>query len=112
MKNAPLTTYLRTFRKRLALSQDELAFLCGTKGHASVSRYESAARLPTLEVGLAYEIIFDTSVASIFRGQRQIAAASVERRVKILVARLRRQRATAVRDAKLTSLERILARAK
>lgn len=110
MKNAPLTTYLRTERKRLGLSQNELAYLGGTKGHASVSRYESASRLPTLETSFAYEIVFDVPLADLYVGQRQATALDVARRLQTLIGRIRRQRATPVRDAKLVNLEKILGR--
>ena len=35
-----LENYLRTYRRRAGLSQDEMAFLLGTKSGTKVSRYE------------------------------------------------------------------------
>ena len=44
-----LENYLRTYRKRSNLSQDEVAFLLGCRGGTKVSRYERHARKPNLE---------------------------------------------------------------
>ena len=51
-----LQNYLRTYRKRSGLSQDEVAFLLGCQTGAKVSRYEPFARKPSLETLFAYEV--------------------------------------------------------
>ena len=73
-----LTTYLRTFRRRTGLSQDEIAFLlCGgceperTKSACpatgtTVSRHERGEQRPSLEILIAYEIILGTQLNSIY----------------------------------------------
>ena len=73
-----LTSYLRTFRRRTRLSQNEIAFLlCGgcksetTKRKCSatgttVSRHESGQQRPSLETLIAYEIIFGTQLNTIY----------------------------------------------
>jgi hypothetical protein len=47
------SNYLRSNRKRLALSQDEVAFLLGALSGTKVCRYERFVRTPSLETALA-----------------------------------------------------------
>ena len=74
----PLNNYIRTHRKRLGLSQDELAHLLGVEEGATVSRYESG-RLPSLETALALSRVFGVSVESLFFGEvlRVVGAADL-----------------------------------
>ena len=73
--------YLLSQRKRLALSQDEVAFLMGTYGGAGVSRYEQSTQRPGLETALALEVILQRPLKELFIGlygeveQRVIARA-------------------------------------
>ena len=73
-----LTTYLRTFRRRTGLSQDEIAFLlcggcepersksaCPATG-TTVSRHERGEQRPSLEILIAYEIILGTQLNTIY----------------------------------------------
>lgn len=53
-----LPSYLRTHRRRWALTQRELAELLGTKSSTQVSRYERLSRKPKLSVVLACQVIF------------------------------------------------------
>jgi transcriptional regulator with XRE-family HTH domain len=79
MTSPQLSNYLRSNRKRLALSQGEVAFLLGTKSGAKVCRYERFACEPSLETALACEAIFKRSVSELFPGlyqkvEREVAA--------------------------------------
>src|ERR1017187_1319940 len=60
-----LPNYLRSNRKRLALSQDEVAFLLGTQSGAKVCRYERFAREPSLETAFAFEALFHWSASDL-----------------------------------------------
>ena len=71
MSSSQLTNYLRTNRKRLALSQEEVAFLLGFKGEdkgIKVCRDERIARKPSLEMALAYEAIYGRPIRELFGG--------------------------------------------
>jgi transcriptional regulator with XRE-family HTH domain len=68
MTSSSLPNYLVANRKRLSLSQDEVAFLLGTQSGETVSRYERAGRLPSLETALAFEAIFQKPIREIFSG--------------------------------------------
>lgn len=72
------TSYLRTFRRRTGLSQDEIAFLLCTACDAetakkgckatgtTVSRHERGEQRPSLDVLISYEIILGTQLNSIY----------------------------------------------
>lgn len=63
-----LPTYLRTYRKRFGLSQDELSYLLGCQSGVSVCEYERLTKRPSLEVALAGSAIFGVSVEELFPG--------------------------------------------
>jgi transcriptional regulator with XRE-family HTH domain len=89
-----LSNYLRTNRKRAALSQEEVAFLLGINGPnkaAKVCRDENFARDPTLQTALAYEAIYGQPVRELFAGQYQQIEQDVAARAKILAHRKNRQ---------------------
>jgi transcriptional regulator with XRE-family HTH domain len=82
-----LPNYLRTNRKQFSLSQEEVAFLLGVKGMdkgGKVSRDESFARKPTLEMALAYEAIYNKPVRELFAGLYEQTAQEVSSRARIL----------------------------
>src|SRR5712692_1430543 len=84
MPSPLLPNYLRAHRKRLALSQDEVAFLLGTRSGGKVCRYERFVRQPSLETVLADEAIFTRSVSELFPGLYQKVERDVAERAKIL----------------------------
>lgn len=87
-----LDNYLRTHRKKLGLSQREVAFLLGCHSGAKVSRYERSARIPTLNVILAYEVIFRKPASELFAGLYDRAERQTLRNLRLLLSRLRRRR--------------------
>jgi len=84
MSSTRLSNYLRSNRKRLALSQDEVAFLLGAKGGTKVCRYERFVRQPTLETALACEAIFQKPVSELFGGLYQRVEEDVTARARQL----------------------------
>jgi transcriptional regulator with XRE-family HTH domain len=84
---ASLSNYLRINRKRLTLSQEEVAFLLGVNGMdkgVKVSRDENNARVPSLEVALAYEAIYGKPVRELFAGIYEQVEQQVAQRAKVL----------------------------
>ena len=84
---ASLSNYLRTHRKRLAFSQEEVAFLLGVNGTdkaTKVSRDENSAREPSLQSALAYEAIYGTPVRELFAGLYEQVEEKVAERAKLL----------------------------
>ena len=84
MASSRLPNYLRTNRKRLALSQDEVAFILGTRSGAKICRYEKFVREPSLETALAFEVIFQKPVSELFGGIYQKVEQEVAARAKAL----------------------------
>jgi len=83
-----LPNYLLTHRKRIGLTQKELAFLLGCQDTSKVSRYELFSRMPVLETALAYEVIFGTSIQELFAGVYEEIERNVLKRAELLVQKL------------------------
>ena len=99
-----LNNYLRTFRKRGALSQDEIAYLLGCTDGGKISRYENFRREPNLQTALAYEVIFNVPVRELFAGLFEEVERKTLRRIGRLGGKLCAQPETRVVNAKLESL--------
>jgi DNA-binding XRE family transcriptional regulator len=82
-----LENYLKTYRKRAGISQQEMDYLLGGHGGTRTSRYEHFKRTPNLETALACEAIFHKPVRELFAGVNIRAE-----RQTILRARLLRKR--------------------
>jgi transcriptional regulator with XRE-family HTH domain len=106
--SARLPNYLKTFRKRTGISQDDLALLLGAKSGAKVSRYERCSRRPALETALAYEVIFRVPVKHLFAGLYQKVEKRVTKRVQRLARRLARTASDQTTLRKLAFLHALL----
>ena len=109
MTNEPLQTYLRTFRRRTCLSQDEVAFLLGSMCGTSVSRHERGHRVPLLETVLGYAFIFGSDVPALFEGVSRDVQATVRKRAVGMCRALERQPQSARRDRKIELLKELMA---
>ena len=90
MSSSPLPNYLRTNRKRLALTQEEVAFLLGFRGMsrgARVCRDEKFAHEPNLETALAYEAIYQKPIRELFAGLYERVEREIMGRAKLLTFR-------------------------
>ena len=87
MASQSLHNYLRTFRKRSALSQKEVAYLLGTQSSANVCRHERFIQEPSLQTALAYEVIFQKPVSELFPGLFEKMQMEVGARAKKLEQR-------------------------
>ena len=106
----PLPSYLRTYRKRSGLTQEEIAFLLDTQNGATLSRYERLSSTPSLETALALEAVFGVPARELFRGVFAEVETSVIQRARLLSEQLNAgQQSPAVRH-KLSQLQRITAR--
>jgi transcriptional regulator with XRE-family HTH domain len=84
---ASLSNYLRIHRRRLALSQEEVAFLLGARGMdkgIKVCREENFAREPSLQAALAYEAIYGKPVRELFAGLYAQVEREVAERARVL----------------------------
>jgi len=82
MATPRIPNYLRAHRKRLGLSQDDVAFLLGSATGAKMCRYESFNRVPTLQAALALEVVLGRPVSELFRGIFQTVEIEVRGRAK------------------------------
>lgn len=85
-----LPNYLRTYRKKLGLSQREMAILLGeTSGKRTgntLGRYENGSRLPGLESALGLELILGVPVRELFAGLAEDVAADIAFRASDLLS--------------------------
>lgn len=82
-----LDNYLRTYRKKAGLSQDEVAFLLGSQSGAKVSRYERHTREPNLRTLFALEVIFRAPSRKLFAGIYERVERITVKRASALVER-------------------------
>lgn len=104
---AKLPNYLRTFRKRAYLTQDELAFLLGGESGARVSRFEHFTREPDFSTALACLVVFREGPQALFAGDYERTVSAVHRRAATLLGRVQGKTPTAVLRRKLESLRAI-----
>jgi transcriptional regulator with XRE-family HTH domain len=90
MPNARLPNYIRTYRKRACLTQEEVAFILGSKSSARISRHERFKQTPDLQTLLAYEMLFQTPVSKLFSSTHQDVAQKLRRRIRLLIRKLTR----------------------
>ena len=91
---AKLPNYLRAHRKRLGLSQNDVAYLLGAESGAKVCRYERFNRLPGLETILAYCAIFDRTTSELFAGLHDRIEYDIALRAQKLLEQSKAQKAT------------------
>jgi len=107
MASSHLSNYLRTHRKRLGFSQEEIAYLLGTQTGEKVCRHEKFARKPDFETAMAYEAIFQRSTSELFAGYYQKIEKDVRARAKRLITRAKRLQPTRQNLRKLHALAQI-----
>lgn len=109
MTSSQLPNYLRSRRKRLALSQDEMALLLGVGSGAKICRDERFVRRPTLETALAYEAVFRRPVRELFKGLYQSIERDVAARAKTFATRMECQPSSRQTDRKRQAIADIIA---
>jgi transcriptional regulator with XRE-family HTH domain len=107
MASRRLPNYLRTFRKRTGLSQEEVAFLLGCQSGNKASRYERRTRRPNLETILAYELVFGAPARELFAGIFDDVAEATLKRAHALAGKLKESKANLLVTQKLETLDAI-----
>ena len=102
-----LENYLRTYRKRSGLSQDEVAYLLGCQNGTKVSRYERFSRKPSLETLFAYEVVFGAPARELFAGVYQKVEKKMLSRAQLLTRKLNRATPDRMATRKLEILQAI-----
>lgn len=101
---APFSNYLRTYRKRSGLTQQELSFLLGCESSQVISRYEHNVRTPNLQTVLALQIIFGVAADEMFPTIYTEIMATVQMRVHELTQNLSKLPETPRRQHKSKTL--------
>lgn len=83
-----LQNYLRTYRKRFGLTQDEVAYLLGCQNGAMISRYEHYRRRPSLKTVFAYQAIFRVPAHELFPGIYDEIENEISKRMRGLAKRI------------------------
>ena len=107
MKHAPLKNYLRTCRRRLALSQEDVALLLGLTRRTVVSYHELGTHMPSLERALGYALILGVPVHELFAETYQQLEEEVASRAHQLFEELREDAATGLIQRKLETLSNL-----
>ena len=88
MATEKLTNYLRTHRKRLGLTQKQVAFLLECEADKSISRHETFSRVPSLETALAYEAIYGVPIRELFAGMFEEVDQKIAKQRRRLIEQL------------------------
>lgn len=108
--SARINNYLKVYRRRWCLSQDELGDLLGIDAASTISRFESGERVPTRRELFACEVIFGVSPRALFPAYYQSIEEAVMRRAAALSAKLE-GRTSAAAGVKRGLLETMVNRA-
>ena len=103
----PLENYIRTFRRRVFISQQEMATLLGASDGTGVARHEAGDRLPSLETLLAYAFILQVDPRELYAGRYDRQARSIRVRINGLLGKLREQLPTPDVIEKIEHLEHL-----
>ena len=77
-----LDCYLRSYRRRWGLTQEELAQLLGCKTGSVISRLERDGRPPSLQAVYAFELLFGTAPIELFPGLHAVVKRDVIARAR------------------------------
>lgn len=83
-----LPNYLRSYRQKAGLTQDEIAFLMGGTHGSTITRHEEYVRVPALETALGYAAIYQEDPRVLFAGRFEGRQRLVRRRADVLLAKL------------------------
>lgn len=80
-----MRNYIRAYRKRAGLTQDEVAILLGCQSGTKVSRLERLSRKPSLQVVFACQVLFGIPAHELFPGiYQEVEQLTVTRATKLL----------------------------
>ncbi|UCI07336.1 helix-turn-helix transcriptional regulator [Mesorhizobium sp. B1-1-8] len=105
-----LKTYVRTYRRLHALTQDELALLVGLKSGSSLSGLERNVKVPSASLLISLAYVFAVPVEDVFPAYYEQVIRGVENRAEALYEALQGHPGLNART-KLDLLEDIIGRA-
>jgi transcriptional regulator with XRE-family HTH domain len=81
--------FLRIVRKRTQLTQVDIASILKISDFANVSRWEQGLKTPGVEILLAYHLLFDIPIESLFDRQKHDLKEAIVPRIQERVAYLK-----------------------
>jgi DNA-binding XRE family transcriptional regulator len=108
MSSAKLPNYIRTHRKRSHLTQNDVAFLLGSKTSANICRHERLEQTPNLQTLLAYEILFRTPVRNLYGGVHEDIELKLMYRIRLLIRKLANSGQSRAKARKIAMLNAFL----
>lgn len=64
-----MLNYLRSYRQKAGLTQDEIAFLLGGSHGSTITRHEEHHRVPSLQTALRYSAVYREDPRTLFAGR-------------------------------------------
>ena len=102
--------FLQSFRKKNALSQEEMAFLLGCRTGTQVSQYERLRRQPSVETMLTCQAIFGVPVDKLFPVLYEEVELETKKRARLLSEKIRHGGMSGRAEQKLKLLNEIISR--
>jgi len=83
--------YLRVYRKKSSLTQNDLAYILDLGDYATVSRWEHGQRQPNIETLLTYRLLFGLPIELLFERQKRELMDRIVSRVRLLQEEIRKE---------------------
>lgn len=106
-----IPNYLRVYRRRTPLEQEDMQAISGAKEISTISRYERGQREPTKEILLTYHHVFDTSIESFYALESKAMLPGLMERMKERIRALEKEdQITLKNTSKIKFLEQAIIR--
>ncbi len=103
-------TRLRMSRKQSQLNQADVGFIFGLSDYSNISRWEQGHRVPSIEVLLAYHLLFDIPIETLFEREMEAIAKVIIERITVLLEDLKILKGSQKIKARIAFLESALKR--
>jgi transcriptional regulator with XRE-family HTH domain len=84
VQSESIQNYLKAYRLKSGLSQQDIANIMAYKDSGEVSRHERGETIPGLVGALAYEVIFRVPTAKLFAGICEVVERDIESKIRTL----------------------------
>ncbi|MBK8954978.1 MAG: helix-turn-helix transcriptional regulator [Saprospiraceae bacterium] len=103
--------YLRVYRKRSGLVQEDIAYLLNLPDYSNISRYEKGLRSPTTELLLTYHHLFDVPIESFYEQESESIRFTLIQRIKDLIQELKKENQITLKNTlRIKFLEQVIIR--
>lgn len=101
---------LRDHRRQHPLTQADVAFLLNLEKASSISRFENGNRPLSIDVVLAYHLLFETQLGSLFADYRETIRSRIASRIPALIKLIDTDEVAGRSEARITYLKSTLTR--